>query len=1104
MIDWNYWKNWNWFRELRNPDWALEIKKPARKNEPVPLRLNPPEDLILIDSESAYQELIQKIKDAKYIGFDTEANNKNPFAGDFEVAGLCFAFDVVQGYYLPLNHKTPDAKFSKLFKNYKLPYINFDQKKVMNDLLRVGFMDKPIICHSSSYELHVEYQLSRVTQTLDYIGHRGPVLDTLFYYRVQDPIRDNGLKGITASMFGYTPIEFSEAVGKDQTFNQTDPRVSKDYAAADAVNTLRHAFFIMNQNFNSNVYDVCNVLEWPLAARLPEVEQFGVRIDVPKLQELSSIVKPHLKVLAREARKVIGRDINPNSNDEKFNLLFTELRAPLPQGSRPEGTGADDIKEIKLYIPTLLDALNTVEEQLKDYTKGRQGIDSMVQKVYRVLSNCNTVYTKFQSESEGDVRIEEYKEHINYLFDTINSTRERLKKLLSIVAILTNYVTLSKLNSAFLESLPKKVSSQDGLLHTRFNQIVRSGRQSGTSPNLMQVPRDEEYTIRYDFLERDEINLITPGIECNEDKEIKLIADVRECILPPEDWIYVRADLDAAEMRMLAAISGCPILTSVVMGVDEEGDTFDPHLKSVELLKLMSEDYITLKKALGDKAHKLHKTAKHWRQMIKPINFGLCLKKGTKILTENGYKNIEDIKVGDQVVTHKKRLRTVTQLQRPTAKKLYRIKTRSGKEFWATPDHMMLKHFPSARGKADGYGWVRCDDLVVGDYLTYHNTGWDSGSKLDKLNSEAEWLSGDKYIPEYVFGLDKPSRLQVLAGLWNGDGCINLTKKGRLIIRYSSKSRQLLKDIVRLLDSVGINATIYDFESRKNGEVHVLGSACRDEFIKNVPTFKVNYAKNYKPKKKWDCEEKIVSIEIEDVSETVYDFTVEEDHSFIANGLVSHNCYGITEFGLAAQLDVTPEFARKLMNMYFELYTGVARWLKEAHEQAGERGYSETVIGRRRTIPEFAYEDENELKHYIRACGNHVIQGNITGDIAKFCERQAIDALSEFKHITRRTRAFTNYIHDEFVIACINEPEVVQYCAAVLWGTMQKTVSGIPFTCGVEVTETLSKKSKNLIDKYPDFKSVELINRVAKAAGVKDHKELNLLPWWGPEADALL
>lgn len=838
MIDWNYWPDWNWYKALRKPGWAAGILGPKVPDDEVDLRLEPPKDLKLIQTPEEYDWLLETIRTAPFIAFDTEGNGTNPFAGNFEVAGLCFAFNIKQGYYLPLNHKTPDFKFQRLFKNYKLPFKNFDQKEVLRDLLKVGFDKKPLICHSSSYEFHVEYQLSRMTDTLEYIGHRGPILDTLFYYRVEDPLRDNGLKGITASKFGYMPIEFKEALGKDAVFNDTDPRKSKDYAAADPVNTLRHAYYMMNEGFLDNVYDVCNILEWPLALKLPEVEQFGVRLDAPQLGEYSAVIKPHLERLAKEMRRLTGRDINPNSHEEKFNLVFSELRAPTPDGSKPKGTGAAELKEVNTYLPTIIQKLEETKKELLTYMKGRSGLSDMIAKVYIVLRSANAIYSQLDAITiPVDQRKAALTKHVIQIFKWIDESIARLKRTLQIVGMLQQYVGLSKLNSAFLEALPNKVSPQDGLLHTRFNQIVRSGRQSGTDPNLMQLPRDDEYTIYYPDMALEEIKLLAGDCEVNDKNEIIIPADVRSCILPPEGWVFVRADLDAAEMRMLAAISGCPVLTDVVLGKDEFGNDFDPHLKSVELLKLMKEPYAVLKEALDDKKHKIHKQVKKWRQMIKPINFGLV--------------------------------------------------------------------------------------------------------------------------------------------------------------------------------------------------------------------------------------------------------------------------YGITEFGLAAQLDVTPEFARSLMDKYFKVYYGVAAWLKKAHEDARNIGYSETVIGRRRTIPPQAYSDENELKHYVRACGNHVIQGNITGDIAKFCERQALDALEQNVHILKRSRNFSNYIHDEFVVACIDDPETVQYCASVLYITMQKTVSGIPFTCSAEVTHDLSKKAKNYIDDYPDYKDPILLDKIAVKLGFENHQALQFLPWWGAEKDAL-
>src|ERR1700685_3440986 len=62
--------------------------------------------------------------------------------------------------------------------------------------------------------------------------------------------------------------------------------------------------------------------------------------------------------------------------------------------------------------------------------------------------------------------------------------------------------------------------------------------------------------------------------------------------------------------------------------------------------------------------------------------------------------------------------------------------------------------------------------------------------------------------------------------------------------------------------------------------------------------------------------------------------------------------YGMSAFGLAKQLGIGRGEAQKYMDLYFERYPGVKRYMEETRRQAREAGYVETVFGRRLYLPE--------------------------------------------------------------------------------------------------------------------------------------------------------
>ena len=62
--------------------------------------------------------------------------------------------------------------------------------------------------------------------------------------------------------------------------------------------------------------------------------------------------------------------------------------------------------------------------------------------------------------------------------------------------------------------------------------------------------------------------------------------------------------------------------------------------------------------------------------------------------------------------------------------------------------------------------------------------------------------------------------------------------------------------------------------------------------------------------------------------------------------------YGISSFGLSDQLDISREEAQSYIDTYRGRMPRVAEWIARAIEEARERGYSVTMLGRRRPIPE--------------------------------------------------------------------------------------------------------------------------------------------------------
>lgn len=121
--------------------------------------------------------------------------------------------------------------------------------------------------------------------------------------------------------------------------------------------------------------------------------------------------------------------------------------------------------------------------------------------------------------------------------------------------------------------------------------------------------------------------------------------------------------------------------------------------------------------------------------------------------------------------------------------------------------------------------------------------------------------------------------------------------------------------------------------------------------------------------------------------------------------------YGLSAFGLSQQLKISAGEAKKIMDNYFERFGGVKRYLDYVVEVAKETGYTETLYGRRRYLPELNSSNRVARENAERAALNAPIQGT-AADIIKLA------MLRVDREITRQQLAsrVLLQVHDELVV----------------------------------------------------------------------------------------
>jgi DNA polymerase-1 len=121
--------------------------------------------------------------------------------------------------------------------------------------------------------------------------------------------------------------------------------------------------------------------------------------------------------------------------------------------------------------------------------------------------------------------------------------------------------------------------------------------------------------------------------------------------------------------------------------------------------------------------------------------------------------------------------------------------------------------------------------------------------------------------------------------------------------------------------------------------------------------------------------------------------------------------YGLSSFGLAQQLDIDPTAASALMNKYFERFGGIQDYLKTVVVKAKENGYTQTILGRRRYLPDLSNENRQRREVAERAALNAPIQGS-AADIIKIAMLKVDAEISKNKLNSR----LLLQVHDELIL----------------------------------------------------------------------------------------
>jgi DNA polymerase I len=276
----------------------------------------------LINNSSDLNKLITLIKKTGYFAIDTETNSLN--IEEANLVGVSIAVNENSAYYIPINHKNleDNKRLNKQIKETELIKL---LQPICNDpsILKIG--------HNIKYDLRIleKYGLKLIS-----------IADTmLLSYAIDNGITKHNMDDLAYLHFNHSNIKFKELVGsgkKEITFDFVEISKALDYAAEDALITLKLYNFLNNRIKNEKGNFVYSEIDLPLINVLALIEKNGIKVDTKYLNQLSKEFEKDSLVLEKKIYKFAGKNFNIGSPKQLGEILFVDLNI---QGGKKTKSG---------------------------------------------------------------------------------------------------------------------------------------------------------------------------------------------------------------------------------------------------------------------------------------------------------------------------------------------------------------------------------------------------------------------------------------------------------------------------------------------------------------------------------------------------------------------------------------------------------------------------------------------------------------------------------------------------------------------------------------------------------------------------------------------
>jgi len=276
--------------------YKTEIPKEIKKEEKI--------EYILLDNENSLSLVINTIPRDSIVAFDTETTDIDVTCA--KIVGFSFAYEKNKAYYVPIAHSylgvgdqiSKEAASQAIFQlnRYKLVLQNFKY-------------DYQIIKHNFNIELKL-------------------YADTMILSWLLNTNEKVGLDYQIDKQFKHKMISFFDVVKKGENFSNVDISKACEYAAEDALMTLKlfnRQLEIFKEKNDEELLKLAFDVEFDFIYVLAEMENNGIKIDVNLLKEYKEKSNKYIQELTNKIYKVSEVEFNINSPKQLGVVLFETL-----------------------------------------------------------------------------------------------------------------------------------------------------------------------------------------------------------------------------------------------------------------------------------------------------------------------------------------------------------------------------------------------------------------------------------------------------------------------------------------------------------------------------------------------------------------------------------------------------------------------------------------------------------------------------------------------------------------------------------------------------------------------------------------------------------